>query len=399
MKYWFVILSLFAVMMTSCTEADLCPDPLDEHPHSMTVSYSYNWDPTFMSTLTSQDSMYILAYRVINMWKSTVAVSSLGKPVKGHYLYNEFVKAGELPTAINPPSSDIDHFRLKSGDYKFITFNRNDSEIDYTPVDYYLQHDEVPLSELNVVYKTYRKDDPNLRFTIPDWVDFNAYGDPDRYMQPSVQAIYYDTIAVRRMRANSDVRVNFTNPRRLTQHITIEFDIKKVINKAPFVVDSVFAEIAGIPCLINLASGHIDITKTKKMMFKTEFPKDTETNSSIHCTGTIDVPTIIENASDARFTGPGIMQVMIMTRTIPQSGDTLTKTFQGCINLYHTLQKAELIKWSDDKQSVTKNKDFANLVINAEMEIDGEKIIENPDNGGGIDMWRREDRDANIVDI
>ena len=394
MKKWFVIIFLMAAVLTSCTDADLCPEPLDKHPHSCSIGYSFNWNPSFRSTLTSQDSMYVLAYRVINMWKSTVAVSSLGNPCKGHYFYNDLI--GEQ----NIPSRDTVYFDLKSGDYKFITFNRNDSEIDYTNVEHYLQNDETPLTELNVVYKTYRKDDPNLRFTIPDWVDFNAYGDPDRYMQPSVQAIYYDTIPVRRLLPDRIYHLEFPNPRRLTQQIDIEFDIKKVVNATPFVVDSVFAEIAGIPYIINLASGHIDITKTKKMMFRTNFDPDTETSSLIHCKGTIDVPTIVESTSDDLFMGPGIMQVMIICSAVDsQTGETLHKTFQGSINLYHTLKKAELIKWTENRTSVFKNKDSARLVIQTEMRIDGEKVVENPDDNAGLDVWRREDRNPTIVDI
>jgi hypothetical protein len=194
--------------------------------------------------------------------------------------------------------------------------------------------------------------------------------------------------------------LEFPNPRRLTQHIDIEFDIKKVVNATPFVVDSVFAEIAGIPYIINLASGSIDITKTKKMMFRTNFNPDTETSSLIHCKGTIDVPTIVESSSDDLFMGPGIMQVMIICSAVDsQTGETLHKTFQGSINLYHTLKKAELIKWTEDRKSVFKNKDSARLVIQAEMRIDGENVVENPDDNAGLDVWRREDRNPNVVDI
>ena len=89
MKHWFMILSLLAVVQMSCTEADLCPESLDEHPHGTFVCYNFNWPQD--DEFTPPDSMYILAYRVINMWKSTVAVSSHGNPVKGHYIYNEFV--------------------------------------------------------------------------------------------------------------------------------------------------------------------------------------------------------------------------------------------------------------------------------------------------------------------
>ena len=33
------------------------------------------------------------------------------------------------------------------------------------------------------------------------------------------------------------------------------------------------------------------------------------------------------------------------------------------------------------------------------MLINGESIIENPDDNSGLDVWRKEDRNPNIVDI
>ena len=94
------------------------------------------------------------------------------------------------------------------------------------------------------------------------------------------------------------------------------------------------------------------------------------------------------------------MQVMILCSAVDsQTGDTLHKTFQGSINLSHTLEKAELNKWMEYPKTVSKNKDYARLVIQAEMRIDGENVVENPDDNAGLDVWRREDRNPTIVDI
>jgi len=432
-----LFLSLFVAFINitmSCTEAELCPEPLDEHPHYAHVSYSFNWDSLGVDESLNHDSMYVLAYRVINIWKSSMVVSSFDRPSRGRYLYNmleERLKPVVVDTtvvdsvvqdstaidsvAVDSVTADTDSvesivddailseesFRLKSGDYKFVAFSRNDLEIDYSSVDNYLCHDEVPLSDMNVIYKTYEKGDPALHFTIADWVDYNAYGDKDRYMQPSLQPIYYDTIAVRSLRANGRYHIEFANPRRLTQHIEIHFEIRKVAGSQPFTVDSVFAEISGIPYVINLATGYIDIQKTKKMMFKAEHNKDSVENQLVRCKGVIDVPTIVESSSEDIFMGPGIMQVMIMCSTQDSSDPTkrLNKKFQGSINLYHTLKRGNLMRYTDDRQHVTKRKDSAELVIDAVMRINGEHIIENPDDAAGLDRWHKEGKNPPIIDI
>lgn len=432
-----LLLSLFTSIVSltmSCTEAELCPEPLDEHPHYAHVSYSFNWDSLEVDESANHDSMYVLAYRVINIWKSSMVVSSFDKPSRGRYLYNmleerikpvspdttvidsvamdttvvDSVMVDSVIASIDSVDSIVDEanlseisFRLKSGDYKFVAFSRNDVEIDYSSVDNYLCHDEVPLSDMNVIYKTYEKGDPALQFTIADWVDYNAYGDKDRYIQPSLQPIYYDTIAVRPLRANGQYHIEFAKPRRLTQHIEISFNIRKVAGSQPFTVDSVFAEISGIPYVINLATGYIDIQNTKKMMFKAEHNMDSVENLLVRCKGVIDVPTIVESSSEDLFMGPGIMQVMIMCSTQDSSDPTkrLNKKFQGSINLYHTLKNGNLMRYTNDRQHVMKRKDSAELEINAIMRINGEHIIENPDDAAGLDRWHKEDKNPPIIDI
>lgn len=403
-------LSFFAFFACT-TDVELCEDYV--HPHYATVEYRFNWN---QSDEEREDSMLVVASRVINLWKSSVRVSSTGDPSKGTYLWNApEISQPQLPAEEDSIDSGMDvemsnaendngelgQFKLRSGDYKFITFNRSDEEIDYEVVNRYMQDDAMPISGLNVVYKSYAKGDSALKFVLPDWTDYNGYGGIDRYMQPSLHAIYYDTISVRSLRSNGLYHITFNNIHRLTQHITLQFDIRKIITNQPFVIDSVFVEMAGIPCAINLSTGYIDITRTKKMMLKADFEQDAEENNRVKCTAVMDVPSIVQSASDDLYMGPGIMQVMICS-SAPHPDDPsrrLSKKFQGIINLYHTLQKAELIRLTDDGQHALRNKEEAILLINADMVVDGEQVVESSDDNAGLDIWRKEGHQPIIIDI
>jgi len=470
---WFkavLFLSIIFVFFACTTDVDLCEEY--HHPHYATVEYRFNWSP---DDVGREDSMLVVASRVVNLWKSSVRVSSTGDPSRGAYLWNapeipepeiptdeiDEEPSDEDPTDENPtdedssdeqssedestgdeqgdetpsgdesgdtPSDDdnqesddseygeglevdmsddeeadgeLTQFKLRSGDYKFVAFNRSDEEINYDVVEQYISHDEMPMSELNVIYRTYAKGDSALKYMLPDWTDYNGYGGVDRYMQPSLHAIYYDTISVRSLRSNGLYQITFNNIHKLTQHITLEFNIKKVTYNQPFIIDSVFVEMAGIPCAINLSTGYIDITKTKKMMFKAAFDQDTETNSRVACMATMDVPSIVQSASDDVYMGPGIMQVMICC-SAPHPDDPtrrLSKKFQGIINLYHTLGEAQLIRITDDGQHALRNKEEAHLFIDADMTVDGDQVIESTDDNAGLDIWRKEGSQPIIVDI
>lgn len=451
----FIVCAMWALFSMSCllsctTDVELCPEPLDAHPHRATVTYSFNWNSQHTQR---PDSMYVLAYRVINLWKSSMVVTAEDNPAKGHWMWpldelannypatddtednapdvspddeeenpeegpgddegedlmilsdaeeegsagssgNEDDKPIDSPDDENdgpvvPQPVDITEFALKSGDYKFIALSRGSADWDYSRVDEYICNDTMRAQSLSMTYKSYVKGDDSLRFTIADWIDYNAYGAADRYVQPSAQAIYYDTIPVRSLRSNGVYHINFAHPQRLTQHIEVHFDVKKKNAEVPFTVDSIFAEIAGIPSTINLSTGYIDIAYTKKIMFKTVLSqKDTEENALVSCSAEIDVPSIVKPSSVDLLMGPGIMQVMVMCSAQDPQNPTrrLSKKFQGIINLYHTLKKADLLVYTDDLQHVKRSRESARLDI-TEMLIDGEKILESPDDGRGLDQW------------
>lgn len=432
----------YFVFTVSCTEVDLCLQ--GEHPHRASVMYKFNWSGYDYQP----DSMLVLANRVINMWKGSMAVNSLDG--KGRYLFNAPVAedvpevtqdknnsidetltdnpadSTETGTIDNNPSSEdpladdsstgnddeartsaesevympVSVFQIPAGDYKFIAFNRNVSELNYSRLDDYYNDPEMSLHGISVSYNILSRENPNLRQLLKDWTDWNPYAG---YIQPGSEAIFYDTIAVRKLRSNQQYNITFS-PKPLTQHIRVIFDIEKVGAEVPFTIDSVFAEISGVPLSVDLSTGCIDIRKTGKMMYRTDMYtangkpllQDTESNNKIKCQKDINVPGIVRSDDNRVLRGPGIMQVYIMAST---KDPKRRKKFQGVINLHATLTEADLIHYTPDMQYAVPwgNNKVLYVHLKTPLRIDGKNILENPDDGSGLDVWREVEAGEEIV--
>ena len=413
-----------AGFFTSCTDVEFCPDSVDEHPHTATVSYGFDWSSvkTVDPGPNQPDSMYVVAYRVINMWKSSVIVACKGdanKPSAGKYINNAVEPVVTYPGQTK--TDTIKQFKVKTGEYKFVCFNGSNSEIDYTDVDNYIFNNDIPLQSLSFSFKTYDKSSKKLNKIIPDWegwTDLNDYAD---YIQPEARAVYYDTLTVRQLLKNRNyhMKFRFNDKMRLTQRLKIIFNIKKQLSSVfengdtiphPFTVDAVFGEVSGIPYKVNLSNRYIDITKTAKMMWranvtiankKTPTP-DNDANEEVDCKAVIDVPTLVRNQQKNIYTGPGIIHLIIYCSSPidpddPNSGRKKSIPFKVNINLYNTLEKAKLYTTTLDGQHAYITKPEVELKI-TDIEVDGSNIIENSDNNEGLDQWKAI-KERIIVDI
>lgn len=311
---------------------------------------------------------------------------------------------GETPSEGEDASGGEQHaeFRLPVGTYRFLTFNMDSTEYIYTDVEKFLAgSDSVAMGDLCIEYRSYPKNDPGLRGTIPDWQDYNPYAG---YIQPDLRPLFVAT-------AGADLahgqrwQCRFA-PRLTSQIVDVYFDITKYEGGTPFIIDSVVAEISGLPYRVNLVNGNLDIRRTNKMMFRMGLVDaggnplpDTYAATSATCHASISVPGIVPGSSTDVNTGPGIMQVMIfMHSENPENpSEPLHKMVQGKINLYHTLREARLTDYTDDMRFVRRTCDRGELDINAPLIIDGDAIQESPDNDGGLDAWRA--CDDIVVDI
>jgi len=279
-----------------------------------------------------------------------------------------------------------DIFQIIPGFYKFITFNLDTTELIYQDVAEYLSATETPatMRDLCVEYKRYAYHDPQLRGTVNFWKDYNLYGDGKNYIQPDITPIYYDTIPNERITRETQSTLTF-RPGLLTQNIDIRFKIRKKVDVVPFVIDSVYADISGIPYRVNLSNDFIDIKQTCKMMFRNYLEDangnritDTETNTELRCHGNIDVLSLVNAHDSTMVKGPGVMQVMIFVRGF--------HPIRGKINLYHCIRRANLMDDMGDGLWARKRKNHGVLEIDSDMIID-ERLILTDDGDGGLDRW------------
>lgn len=295
---------------------------------------------------------------------------------------------------VDIPTSE---FQIRPGTFKFLTFNRDTTELIYDEIDRYVRAEQTDttLQDLNLEYKRYAYQDKNLRGTVDFWKDYNTYGDNHNYIQPDITPIYYDTIAP--CVINKNLLEQFTfKPSLLTQNVDIRFHIRKKVDVIPFIIDSIYADISGIPYRVNLSNNYIDIGTTCKMMFQAFLEnesgakvQDTEQNTYLLCHGNIDVLSVVNAPDSIVGRGPGIMQVMVFIRD--------RQPIRGKVNLYHPIFRANLYEISEDGLYARRRKDTGVLEIDSNLVID-ENFIITSDNDG-LERWKSSDDDDIIIDV
>jgi len=423
-----LMLLLCLIFVSACTEVELCDEV--EHPHRTGVKFNYDWSNTRNGKFAHEepDSMYIIAKRIVGSWKCEVKVNS--QDGSGWYVWNapnrrittyeetvdndstsieevDSTNTGEpsVPETYTVeveeelPGVDnaTDEFQIRPGTFKFVTFNRDTTELIYKEVDSYVRAAETDttLRDLNVEYKRYAYKDPNLRGTVNYWKDYNTYGDNQNYIQPDITPIYYDTIAPCDIKKNELEQFTF-KPHLLTQNIDIRFHIRKKVDVIPFIIDSIYADISGIPYKVNLSNDFIDISTTCKMMFQAWLEdesgnriKDTETNTYLLCHGNIDVLSVVNAPDSIVGRGPGIMQVMVFVRD--------RQPIRGKINLYHTIYRANLYEITEDGMNARRRKENGVLEIDSNLLIDENFVISSDDEG--LERWQAAEEGDIVIDV
>ena len=360
---------LLGATLTACNEVDICES---EHPHKANAQFTFDLDKY---EAEKTDTMGVLAYRVVNQFKCLARVNS-----------TDLNMACSDDKAL---AEDRKTLKISEGEYRFYTFPLDDKEIDYSELDDFIasKSADYPIRNVGFTYRQYDINDPELKKKLTEWLDYNPYS---KYIQPDASPILYDTTAVINVERDQHITQSF-KPKSLSQNVDVVFHIDKKVNKTPFIIDEVWAELSGIPVHINLLSRHLEISKTAKIMFpitltaKNGDKTDSFENTTLTCKGNINVMGVVnvqrskgETIEEAMYKtyGPGIMQVIIYGHSVdPVSGKTRHKKWQGIINLYRPILAADLMKVSDDGLYVTRSRERGTINVTARLSIDGEKIV------------------------
>ena len=370
----YIYLTLLCMILSCSTEVDICVD--DSHLHLSEVELFY--DLSDFSGITKEefpDSMIIIAYRVINSWKCTYISPITEDFSYGRYLYN---KPYEEDTSASEKQDE--HFFVKKGEYRFIAFNNlinNEVYEDNVKYRWY----EIPKvidsvvtnKDIYVYYKSYNIKKELLEKYGRDWVDFNPYSTYISRKKAPMFFQYSDAYTIDNTKKNI-INLNF---KEITQEIEIRFSIEH----DSVCIDSMVAEVSGIPCGMNLMTGKYDLSKTYKTLIdmKALNRPINKWNGVTEFSGSIEVMGLAANSSKRQNTGTGIMQLAIFTHTLNNKGEKKRKVFHVGINMYNAINEYAAVIGKFDEKVI--------LDIQNVLSIKKDEILENNEYGSTLDDW------------
>ncbi len=385
-------LAVWMGQLVSCTEVDLCREA---HPHHSYLDFRFNWKEEYKDA--HGDSMRIIAVRPVNIMRYEFRVTSQEEDNVGVMLSPE-EEADECRKlmqtgAIIDPGRKGSNLWVRPGEYNFATFAWDSNMLsDVTELLGATDEQEElgsDFSHLLLSYRPFDVTEPQVKGRYGDWIDYNPYS---QYISSFGMKIYYAYANHVNVPVPEEgtgvVRVDFT-PEPATQRITFRFDIEKT---ADLVVDSLVAEISGIPSTIDLTSGVITADKTYKMLFQPEYPElpsytDSLTAGRLECEGDVDVTGIMRGYNDEMITGPGILQVGIYARTLTDDGQKVYKLFRAGINLFHTLKDLKILEWDEEVQGYRQTCREAVISISSTLKVNKDGVVNEGTGSTGLDEW------------
>lgn len=426
-RWLFVIVELVALQACN-TEVELCY--YSDHPHRATLDVRYDWDE-WADKGKHPERMYVLAHRIVNTYKyvfstETKASGNRGSllfPIEEQMLLNPLApetsnvpetpaipeapgepeisegasdgndtpstetdapaqseeNAGNGEEGVKQPESEVWHkMRLKNGTYRFLAFNCDTKAFDIDGLKEFQENPDYDIENLYLKYRTVPKADKDGALA---WKDYNLYSD---FVESDNAPIFYAVEEKVEAKLNERVVVTF-RPNQITQRITVNFTINK---EKGVRIDSLLADMSGIPSGIQMATGYLITDKTYKVLFKPTCSDNNENATTVSCTGALNVTSIVRSHDASLITGPGIMQLAVYTSTIdPETHVRKKKLLQCIINLRNTLTQAQLIRWSDDNEHIIQNKKIGTINIQNVLRIERDAILEDSDSDTGLDRW------------
>lgn len=416
--YRAALMLLCVVSLFSCVKVDLCME--DNHTHTGDVKIFYHW-PEDISEEQRPDSMLALVNRVINTHRIgyvTDAETSIG----GRYRFGKVYDDAMVETT----PADQQPLKVGAGEYQVFAFNNDITDIHNSTgangvVDYRFDNlkefgdgehiSTVSIRDLGIAYVGRERTDPRLFLYGKDWVDFNPYS---KYIATDIKPIYRAVNEHNEATQEYTFKVNVNGesevhlyPEKMTQDITFSFPI---YTDEEVVVDSIIAEISGIPHKMLVYTGALVVDTTYKMLFKmdidTEHPEQValkvkeesgmadKSFTKLECEHTISVMGLIANSDSTSYTGAGILQLCLYVHTIDNDGVKKTKCQYAKINMFRTIRDANLVITDDLGNAIQNPGTYGQLPRTNILRIDGsylivmrDLILKTSDDDNSVDSW------------
>lgn len=394
--------------LVSCVKINLCVE--DEHEHEGYVKVVYHWPEDVGRE--RPDSMLLFVNRVADtQWTGYVTETNIS------------VDGGSRSESAY---RDDDTIAVSAGAYRMFAFNN--ASPGYRFYNFYgdgeAQHlGAMGIHDFSISYVGYELTDPHIGPYGEDWVDFNPYTE---YIATDVKPVYRAFNENYRnqqwtsfnVSAEEEVEVHLY-PRKMTQDITFAFPI---YTDEQVVVDSIIAEISGIPHKMYVCTGIVEIDTTYKMLFEFDVDRDNAKDVTLQvqdkdavadrhfkqldCMSTISVLGLLPNEDPTFPRGAGVLQLCIHSHVTDESGGVKRKNQYAKINMYNTIKNAHLLI-TDEQGNVIQNpgtypelKRTDTLRIeDSRLIITEELILETYDDDNPLDTWVKDESGRLEVEV
>ena len=386
------LMMLCCVAFFSCTKVDVCRD--GTHSHLGKISLFYKWSK---NDSLRPNSMLVLVSQVVNSHRIGYVTDSLGSEGRGY-------RFGKM-------SDDIVDTELmaSAGDYSVYAFNndvdaKDDTLFRFDNLEAY-GDGVVGIQDLTMSYVGYKLGE--IDSYGKEWVSINPGFD---YISTGVKPIYFATNNSRTsakehtfsVHEGSETRVD-VYPRKITQDITFSIPVYvECVDEYDFV--EVIAEVSGIPYKVKPYSGELNVDTIRKLLFKMELDTvsvgeectiggELKTFSKCDCKSTISVTGLLANKNNEGCIGAGILQLCLYPRNIKGRDTIDLAPHYACINLYHTLDSANLVIEKEDsldsrKSYFVRGTDKGTLDIKNGLMLTAEELMQYPQDGNASgDSW------------
>lgn len=398
MRTWSIVENMLLLMglsflSQSCMEVELCDTDL--HPHRTVLDFRYHWAENYQ--LQKTDSMKVVAIRPVNILRYEFKVTSKAEGNQGNLISPE----GERQSWIYDVSDGQnrwknDYLWVRPGNYKFVSYTVDSGMMGDGLIG--SQEDEnavvADFSDLYFSYRPFKVTDSQIKDVFGSWKTHNTYTD---YVSGKVKPVFFaqaDYVDIPMVQDLAQTAVIDFFPKPVTQHVSFGFILEK---EAGIVVDSVTAEIAGVPATIELATGLLHPEKTYKMLFRMYYPalqnrEDSAQASRLECHGNVDLTGIIRSVSENMQTGPGILQLAVYSHVTEEAdGNMPSRTFQKIfyagINLFYTLTENKLLEWEEDEGKYSQTCHEAAIEIGDVLKLSKDKVLDGGSGSTGLDKW------------
>lgn len=382
----------------ACTEVELCKYVV--HPHHSYLDFCFHWDEDYAEN--HSDSMMVIAVRPMNVMRYDFRVTAKETGNKGIMLSpdEERMKENDYEGEdgkIHQSTNDV--LWVRPGIYKFVAFAiESEAYEDCFEVTDFINDEtnevNTDFSDLLITYRSFKVNDKAVTGKYGDWKSYNTYSD---YISSFVNPVYMDHLNYIDVpiadEASNAVRLDFS-PQPITQHVMFRMQIEK---EEGVMVDSIIAEISGIPAAMELSTGLLRPEKSYKMLFKMGYPSLANREDSLHvsplvCSGELETTGIVRSANESLQTGPGILSLAVYTHVLRKGVDGLSdrafqKVFYAGINLFHTLTQTKLLEWDEEQAKYKQVCREAILDIGDILKIDQDRIVNGGSDNTGMDRW------------